>query len=197
MAREIPDQLKFLVNSRAVQKTTDVSMRGKLCVVTGSTSGVGLAAVRRLARGGADIVMVCRDRTKADAVAGELAAAGSARPRIVIADFCDLPSVRAAAAALADTCPRIDVLINSAGIHSTTRSFTAAGLEMVFCVNHLAPFLFTHLLAARMRESAPSRIIFVNSEGHRFPASIPTTSAGRSGTTRAFAATAHRRRPSS
>jgi NAD(P)-dependent dehydrogenase (short-subunit alcohol dehydrogenase family) len=65
-------------------------------------------------------------------------------------------------------CPRIDVLIQSAGIHSTTRTFTAAGLETVFCVNHLAPFLLTELLLERMKESAPSRIIDVNSEGHRF-----------------------------
>jgi NAD(P)-dependent dehydrogenase (short-subunit alcohol dehydrogenase family) len=168
MARELPDQLKFLVNRKAIQKTTDASLQGKLCVVTGSTSGVGLAAVRRLARGGARIVMVCRDRAKAEGVAGELADSGHARPRIVVADFRDLPSVRAAAAELLDMCPRIDVLINSAGIHSTTRTFTAAGLETVFCVNHLAPFLLTHLLLERMRQSAPSRIIDVNSEGHRF-----------------------------
>jgi len=101
-------------------------------------------------------------------VAGNLADSGHARPRIVAADFRDLAAVRAAAAEILAACPRIDVLINSAGIHSTTRTFTAAGLETVFCENHLAPFLLTHLLLERMRKSAPSRIIFVNSEGHRF-----------------------------
>ena len=60
------------------------------------------------------------------------------------------------------------MLLHSAGIHSTTRTFTSAGLETVFCVNHLAPFLLTQLLLQRMRQSAPSRIIHVNSEGHRF-----------------------------
>jgi len=62
MKGELPEQLQFIANSRAIQKTSGASMRGKVCVVTGSTSGVGLEAVRRLARGGADIVMVCRDR---------------------------------------------------------------------------------------------------------------------------------------
>ncbi|MDP3177831.1 MAG: SDR family oxidoreductase, partial [Spirochaetaceae bacterium] len=67
-----------------------------------------------------------------------------------------------------DSCPRIDVLINSAGLHSTTLRRTAAGRELVFCVNHLASFLLTSLLLGRLVESAPSRIIQVNSEGHRF-----------------------------
>jgi short-subunit dehydrogenase len=73
MKRELPEQLQFMANRRAVQKTTSASMRGKLCVVAGSTSGVGLAAVRRLARSGADIVMVCRNRAKAEPICDELA----------------------------------------------------------------------------------------------------------------------------
>ena len=60
------------------------------------------------------------------------------------------------------------MLINSAGLHDTTRVLTPEGFEMVFCVNHLAPFLLTTLLLDRMKESAPARIIQVNSEGHRF-----------------------------
>jgi NAD(P)-dependent dehydrogenase (short-subunit alcohol dehydrogenase family) len=136
--------------------------------VTGSTSGVGLEAVRRLARGGADIVMVCRDRPKAEAIRAEVSARDGVRVEIVTADFRDLEAVRAAAGVLLALCPRIDVLINNAGMHSTTLTFTGARLETVFCVNHLAPFLLTHLLLDRMKKSAPSRIIQVNSEGHRF-----------------------------
>jgi NAD(P)-dependent dehydrogenase (short-subunit alcohol dehydrogenase family) len=62
----------------------------------------------------------------------------------------------------------MDVLINSAGLHSTTRTTTREGFETVFCVNHLAPFLLTYLLLDRLKQSAPARIIQVNSEGHRF-----------------------------
>jgi NAD(P)-dependent dehydrogenase (short-subunit alcohol dehydrogenase family) len=76
--------------------------------------------------------------------------------------------VRAAAGTLLACYPRIDVLINSVGLHSTTRTTTSAGFETVFCVNHLGTFLLTGLLLERMRESEPSRIIQVNSEGHRF-----------------------------
>ena len=168
MKRELPDQLMFIVNRRAIQKTTDASMQGKVCVVTGCTSGVGLEALRRLARGGAQLVMVCRNRQKAEAIREQTASRYGVRVDIVTADFRDLGAVRAAAGVLLDGCPRIDLLINSVGMHSTTHTTTAGGLETVFCVNHLAPFLLTHLLLDRMKRSAPSRIIQVNSEGHRF-----------------------------
>jgi retinol dehydrogenase-13 len=166
--RRVPDELAFLVNRRAEQRTTDASMAGKVCVVSGSTSGVGLSAVRRLARGGAHIVMVCRNREKAEAVRREIAEQHGVSVDIVIADFADLDSVRAAAGSVCKNYPRIDVLINSVGLHSTGRFTTAAGFEMVFCVNHLGPFLLTYLLLERLRQSAPARVIQVNSEGHRF-----------------------------
>jgi len=166
--RELPEQLQFMANRRAVQKSTDASMKGKVCVVAGATSGVGFQAVRRIARAGADIVLVCRNRAKAEPIRDDLARTHGVRADIVIADFRDLASVRAAAGELLGRFPRIDVLVNSAGIHSTTLTTTAAGMETVFCVNHLAPFLLTHLLLDRMKASAPSRIIQVNSEGHRF-----------------------------
>ncbi len=157
-----------MANKRAVQHSTTASMAGKVCVITGSTSGVGLEAARRLAAGGAHIVMVCRDKAKADKVSEEIVAKNAVRVDIVIADFSDLEQVRAAAAALLRDYPRIDVLINSAGIHSTTRTVTSAGFESVLCVNHLASFLFTDLLLDQLRASAPARVIQVNSEGHRF-----------------------------
>jgi retinol dehydrogenase 13 len=165
---KLPDELIFIENRRASQKTTTASMTGKVCVVSGSTSGVGLAAVRRLARGNAQIVMVCRNADKAEDVRKELMADYSVPVDVVIADFSDLEDVRKAAAVLLRDYPRIDVLINSAGLHSTSRTSTREGFETVFCVNHLAPFLLTHLLLERLRQSAPARIIQVNSEGHRF-----------------------------
>lgn len=167
-AFKLPDELAFIENRRATQRTTTASMAGKLCVVSGSTSGVGLAAVKRLARGGAQIVMLCRNPGKAEAVRRELLAQANAPVEVVLTDFSDLASVRAAAAALLRDYPRIDVLINSAGLFSTTRTVTLGGFETVFCVNHLAPFLLTHLLLERLKQSAAARIILVNSEGHRF-----------------------------
>ena len=168
MKRELPEQLQFLASRMAVQKTCSEPMTGKLCIVTGSTSGVGLEAAKRLAQAEADIVMVCRDASKAEPIAAGLRSAHNVKVDIVMADFSDLAQVRYAAEKVLSLCPRIDVLINSAGLHSTTRRLTREGFELVFCVNHLASFLFTSLLLQRLKESAPSRIIQVNSEGHRF-----------------------------
>jgi retinol dehydrogenase-13 len=169
MARfRLPDELMFLQNARATQKTTNASMAGKVCVVSGSTSGVGLEAVKRLARGNAHIVMLCRNREKAEDVRKQILAQYPVRVDILTADFTDLDQVRRAAETLLGGYPRIDVLINSAGLFCTGRTVTAAGFEAVFCVNHLAPFLLTHLLLERLKQSAPARIIHVNSEGHRF-----------------------------
>jgi retinol dehydrogenase 13 len=169
MARfQLPDELVFVANRRAVQKTTTASMAGKVCVVAGSTSGVGLAAIRRLARGSAQIVMVCRNPGKAEIVRKEIVTQYGVPVDVVIADFSDLGAVRRAADTLLRGYSRIDVLINSAGLHSTGRTTTLDGFETVFCVNHLAPFLLTYLLLDRLRQSAPARIVQVNSEGHRF-----------------------------
>ena len=169
MARfRLPDELKFIENREASQKTTTASMSGKVCVVSGSTSGVGLSAIKRLARGNAHIVMVCRNPVKAEDVRKEIITQYDVPVDVVIADFSDLGAVRRAAARLLRDYPRMDVLINSAGLHSTSRTTTKDGFETVFCVNHLAPFLLTYLLLDRLRECAPARIIQVNSEGHRF-----------------------------
>jgi retinol dehydrogenase 13 len=165
---KLPDELMFIENRRAIQKATTASMSGKVCVVSGSTSGVGLEAVKRLACGNAHIVMVCRNPDKAENVQKEILTQSNVVVDIVIADFSDLEDVRKAADILLSKYPRIDVLINSAGVFTTTRTTNTNGFETVFCVNHLAPFLLTFLLLERLRQSAPARIIQVNSEGHRF-----------------------------
>jgi retinol dehydrogenase 13 len=164
----LPDELMFIQNSRAIQKTTSASMSGRVCVVSGSTSGVGREAVKRLARGGASIVMVCRNREKAEAIGESIRAQHGVAIDVVVADFRDLREVRRAAEAILRDHPRIDVLINSAGLYMTTRTITQDGFETVFCVNHLATFLLTYLLLDRLKQSAPARIVNVNSEGHRF-----------------------------
>ena len=164
----LPDELMFIANSRAAQKTTTASLAGKVCLVSGATSGVGLEAARRLAQGGAQLILLCRSREKAEALRRGVLAPYNVPVGIVTADFADLETVRQAARTLLADHPRIDVWINSAGVHCNGRTVTREGFETVFCVNHLAPFLLTHLLLERMVQSAPSRIIYVNSEGHRF-----------------------------
>jgi retinol dehydrogenase-13 len=165
---KLPEELQFITNARMVQKTTDARMDGKVCIITGATSGVGYQAVKRLAQGGAYLVLICRNREKAVRVKEELMGEYTAHIDVLIADFSHLSEVREAAGLILASYPRIDVLINNAGLHNTQRTLTREGFETVFCVNHLASFLFTRLLLDRLIESAPARIIQVNSQGHRF-----------------------------
>jgi NAD(P)-dependent dehydrogenase (short-subunit alcohol dehydrogenase family) len=165
---ELPDELKFITNSRLPQKYSEESMDGKVCVITGATSGVGYEAAIRLAKADAKIVMVVRSKEKAEQLCREIDAVSRHRSDYFLADFTDLEQVRIAAETLREKYPKIDVLINNAGVHMTTRQITKAGHETAFCVNHLASFLMTVVLLKRMVVSAPSRIIQVNSEGHRF-----------------------------
>jgi retinol dehydrogenase-13 len=163
-----PDELIFIPNSRMAQKTTSVRMNGRVCVLTGATSGVGYHAAKRLAEGGAQLVLVCRNAEKAARVKDELEGEYQTSVRILLADFSKLAEVRKISKTILEEFPRIDVLINNAGIHNTRRILAENGSEIVFTVNHLASFLFTRLLLPRILESAPARIIQVNSQGHRF-----------------------------
>ena len=165
---ELPEQIQFIANARKPQKNTDVRMDGKVCIVTGATSGVGLAAARRIAQGGGELILVCRNPQKAERVASELRQDFQAKVDIVLADFSEREQVRRAADEILTRHKKIDVLINNAGLHMTTRILTSAGCELVFCVNHLAPFLFTCLLLNRLKEANSARILQINSEGHRF-----------------------------
>lgn len=163
-----PKELNFLNSRKMKQHETTQSMTGSLSVLSGATSGVGLKTIGVLAKAGSDIVMVCRNQRKAEPIKKELETLFNVKVDIVVADFMDFDSVRMAANHINQTYPKIDVLINSVGIHSTRKKYNKDGVESSFCVNHLSVFLFTELLLDKMKQSTPSRIIHVNSEGHRF-----------------------------
>jgi NAD(P)-dependent dehydrogenase (short-subunit alcohol dehydrogenase family) len=165
---KLPEELQFLKNARLPQKTTQARMDGKLCIITGATSGVGYQTARRLAQGGASVVLVCRNLHKATQVQAELRQTYGTQVDVMQADFSRLTEVRQVSVAILAKYPCIDVLINNAGLHNTSRILTEDGFETVFCVNHLASFLLTRLLLDRIVSSAPSRILQVNSQGHRF-----------------------------
>ena len=162
------DDMAFLKSRREEQHKSAEMMTGKVCVISGATSGVGLAAARRLAGGGADLVLVCRNQEKGEAVKAQLAGDYGVKVDLVPADFSRLDDVRQAAETIRSRWGKIDVLINSAGIHSTRRRMTVDGNELSFQVNHIAPFLLTMLLLDPLKKSSQGRIIQVNSEGHRF-----------------------------
>ena len=165
---KLPAELQFINSAFQTQKTTDARMDGQAAIITGATSGVGYHAARRLAKGGASLVLVCRNGDKAEELRKELLDTYNAKADIVLADFSRLSDVRKAADLILEKYRRVSVLINNAGLHRTTRILTQEGFETVFCVNHLASYLFTRLLLERMLKSVPARIIQVNSEGHRF-----------------------------
>lgn len=168
MRFRLPDELMFLRNRTMPQKRSAASMKDKLVVITGASSGVGYQAVQRLAKGEAHIVMINRNAEKSAKLQQQLQTDYGVKADVVLADLSDLEDVRKAAKHILATYPHIDVLINCAGMHSTRATHTKQGFETVFCVNHLSSFLLTSMLLQRLKESSPSRILQINSEGHRF-----------------------------
>ena len=148
-------------------------------IVTGANAGIGKATALGLAQRGLRVVMVCRDEGRGRLALDEIRAlTGGSAVELLIGDLSSRAGVRAAAARILDTCPRIGALINNAGIWLMERTLNADGIEMTFFVNHLAPFLLTHLLLQRLKDSAPSRVVNVNAGLYIFgrfdPARTPT-----------------------
>lgn len=137
-------------------------MSGRTVLVTGGTGGIGLATATRLAGLGARVGLVGRDASRAEVAAGPLRDAG-AQVDVFVADLSAQRDVRSLAERVLTAYPRLDVLVNNVGGYWATRHVTADGLEQTFAVNHLAPFLLTHLLLDRLRASAPARIVTVSS----------------------------------
>jgi len=144
------------------------NMQGKVCLVTGSSSGIGKVTARELARMGATVVMVCRNRAKGKAAQEEIkAATGNDRVDLILADLSSLADVRRAAAEYTAGYPRLDVLIHNAGGVHSVRTVTPDGFETTFVANYLAPFLLTEQLLDTLKASAPARIVNVSSLAHQ------------------------------
>jgi NAD(P)-dependent dehydrogenase (short-subunit alcohol dehydrogenase family) len=143
-------------------------VKDKVCVITGGTDGIGKAAAHVLALQGAKLLIHGRDPEKGARAVAELKAR-SRNPAIEFlqADFSSLADVRRLAAAVMEHTPRIDVLINNAGGIFAKRILSKDGYEMTFAVNHLAPFLLTHLLLGTLKGGGPSRIVTTASRAHR------------------------------
>jgi NAD(P)-dependent dehydrogenase (short-subunit alcohol dehydrogenase family) len=143
-------------------------MQGKVVVLTGGTSGIGEAAAMKLASMGARLVLVARDTSRAEATLKRLQKSPSGAAHTAhLADLSLVAETRRVAREIAAAEPRIDVLINNAGLICAKRQVTAEGYELTFATNHLAYFVLTDGLLPRLLDSAPARIVNTASEVHR------------------------------
>lgn len=146
----------------------DERMRGKICIVTGANRGIGRATAMGLAGLGATVVLVCRNQRAGDDTRAAIRhATGNEAVHVGLADLAVPHTLRQFADGFLGRFPRLDVLLHNAATVPRERTLTSEGLELQFAVNHLAPFLLTHLLVARLRASAPARVVTVASEAHR------------------------------
>src|SRR5438128_5119472 len=143
-------------------------VKGKRVVITGATSGIGLAGARRLAALGAELAIVARSPERARRAVAEIkaAAGGEAVVDVLIADLAVQAAVRRLADEILRHYPKVDVLINNAGAMYSSRQLTADGIELTWAVNHLAPFLLTTLLLDRLTASGQARVITTSSAAH-------------------------------
>jgi retinol dehydrogenase 12 len=143
-------------------------MHGKVCVVTGATSGIGLVTAQILARQGATVIVVGRNPERGAATVSHIRQeTGNSAVELMVADLSAQAQVRQLASEIQRRFPRLDVLINNAGALFSRRQLSQDGIEMTFALNHLAYFLLTNLLLDPLKASVSARIINVSSEAHR------------------------------
>jgi NAD(P)-dependent dehydrogenase (short-subunit alcohol dehydrogenase family) len=143
-------------------------MQGKVCLVTGATSGIGLESVRALARQGATVVLSGRDAGRGEAALAEVRrTVPDAKLDLLLADLTSLASVRKLAQDFQSRYSRLDVLLNNAGLILDRRKVTVDGFEATFATNHLSHFLLTNLLLDLLKASGAARVVNVSSQGHR------------------------------
>jgi len=143
------------------------NLEDRVFLVTGANSGIGKATALGLARLGGTVVMACRSATRGEAARQDVVRdSGNSRVYLEIVDLASEESTRSFAEEFKRKYPRLDVLINNAGVYTAHREVTLDGLERTFEVNYLSGFLLTHLLLDLLKKSAPSRIVNVSSSAH-------------------------------
>lgn len=143
----------------------------RFVVITGATSGIGYATAEKYASCGADILCINRDEEKSQGLAEELSRRFNIECTYMIADFAQLSDVHAVGQRLAALDRDIDVLIHNAGVYVSKKTITADNLELVFQTNYLSSFILNHYIKDKLKNQKGGRIIFVNSEAHRFAVS--------------------------
>lgn len=144
-------------------------IKDKVCLITGANSGIGFHTTLELARKGAKILMLCRNKEKAEKAREDIHRISGQKADLFLADLGVQEELRKVAEKISGSYDTIDVLINNAGIiQGDKREFTPDGIEKTFAVNHLAPFMLTGLLLPALKQSTYGRIVTVSSEAHRW-----------------------------
>lgn len=141
-------------------------MQGKVVVITGATSGIGLVAAQRLAAMGARIVMVARDKGRSEAALASLPKSAGGAHTVHYADLSRLSEMKRVAGEIAAAEPKIDVLMNNAGALFGSRIVTEDGLEATFALNHMSYFVVTHGLWERLAATTGARVVNTASDAH-------------------------------
>ena len=142
-------------------------MQGKTVLVTGANQGIGKAAALALARRGANVTIVSRNEEKGRAAVEDIRSRSGSPVGLIVADLSSRRDVTRVAAEFKSSHPRLDVLVNNAGVFVPKRHVTVDGVEETWAVNHLAYFLLTRELLDLLKASGPSRIVNVSSDAHR------------------------------
>ena len=151
-----------------------MDMKERICVVTGASSGIGRVTALELARKGATVVLVCRNRSKGETTLAEITSAtGNRSVHLICGDLSSQNEIRQVVKTFKERFGELHVLVNNAGVLMFERKTTADGLEMTFGLNHMGYFLLTNLLLGLIEKSAPSRIVNVASGMHFYARSIP------------------------
>jgi NAD(P)-dependent dehydrogenase (short-subunit alcohol dehydrogenase family) len=160
----------MIKNNRREPKICPDDFKDKLVVITGATSGIGYFTAKKYASKGADLICINRNKEKSETLSKELEQQYAIKCDYLLADLSSLEDVRRVAGQLAEYPKPIDVLIHNAGVYLTKKELTPDGVEKVFMVQYLASFIMNFILKDKLKAQQKSRIILVNSEGHRFAA---------------------------
>lgn len=158
----------MLRNQRLDPRICTEDFDGRLVVITGATSGIGLVTAQKYASHGAKILCINRDERKSVELCETLKNQYGAPCAYMIADFTKLADVHAVGRRLATLDEAIDVLIHNAGVYLTQKTFTTDNLEMVFQTNYLSTYILNYYVKEKFIKQKKGRILFVNSEAHRF-----------------------------
>jgi NAD(P)-dependent dehydrogenase (short-subunit alcohol dehydrogenase family) len=151
-----------------IKTENGMQMQGKVVMITGASSGIGKITALELARGGAEVIMVCRNQQKGEAAQTEIIKeTGNPNVFLFQADLAKLSEVRLVAEAFSRQFAKLDVLINNAGMMPAKYKRTDEGFEICWATNYLSMFLLTNLLMDKLLAAGEARIINVSSEAHR------------------------------